>query len=793
MVNNKIVGIVIPVYNCEKYLEKCLESVIHQTYKNIKIILINDGSTDCSLKILKQYVAKDNRIIIVDQANSGQGIARNVGIDLFSNRIKLKFKHCENNLSVFETSFTNNYHIKSVYIKKNQFTEYFNLNIDYIIFLDSDDFWELNCIEECVKHMNKADIVWFNYNFYKEIDLQQCFTLFDFYKFQEDMLLTPEKWLELSIKKKISEFWFTWQGMINFKKLTKLNIKFKKGLINEDQLFGFSLFGQINSIYVLNKSLLWYRIRSNSSMNYGQEKKYSSYLNGLSEGEINHIKKTFQYNIDIVNSYLDVVRKCNLYLSLFHIFKDTDIFSLLKEAFLNNYLEKSVEIFNFKNDPLKIKKEMSQQIDKIINNFYVEPIFSDNYISIVFSCDENYLIYLPVVLHSIKTQSQSNHQYDICILHDQLDLDKIDTILNFFKNDRFSLRFISIHENLKLLKKQICFYTTSFFTEAMYYRFFIPKIFCKYTKVIYLDIDIIVMKDLQYLNSITFEKPLAAVQCMIFSQDFIEQNDHRISVLKMKQPKNYFNSGILIYNIEECQKISFTEQCIQTLNVLKQLSLPDQDVLNCVADSNVFLLPLAWNFLWNVNYRKPNYKVLYSNNFLQEYKEAEKNPYIIHYCDFFKPWNSPHLPKADIWWHYARQTPFYEEILFKNITQNISHFNHNHANYTPQGAVEKVKTHLSYKLGKEILSIKENKLKVFVLPFILIFIYIKHKISNLMFKLILNSNPNLKSLPLNHYSDYQEALKIQNYLSYKLGNLLIKHPFTFVFRVASVYREWKEG
>ncbi|MCW1562488.1 hypothetical protein OLS58_00140, partial [Campylobacter jejuni] len=79
----------------------------------------------------------------------------------------------------------------------------------------------------------------------------------------------------------------------------------------------------------------------------------------------------------------------------------------------------------------------------------------------------------------------------------------------------------------------------------------------------------------------------------------------------------------------------------------------------------------------------------------------------IHYCDYFKPWNSPHLPKADIWWHYARQTPFYEEILFKNITQNSLNIIQN----SIQGAVERVKAHLSYKLGKEILSVKENKLK----------------------------------------------------------------------------------
>ncbi|OOX97866.1 hypothetical protein BOP98_05915 [Campylobacter coli] len=149
-----------------------------------------------------------------------------------------------------------------------------------------------------------------------------------------------------------------------------------------------------------------------------------------------------------------------------------------------------------------------------------------------------------------------------------------------------------------------------------------------------------------------------------------------------------------------------------------------------------------------------------------------------------------------MWWYYARQTPFYEEILFKNIKDSIfKSLPSNHANSIqakPYGAAEKIKTHLSYQLGNEILSVKENKLKVLVLPFTLIFISLKHKISNSIYKLMLNSNPNLKSLPLSHYSDYHEALKIQNYLSYKLGNLLIKYPFTFVFRVGKVYKEWKK-
>ncbi|KAB0573849.1 hypothetical protein F7P74_09115, partial [Helicobacter pullorum NCTC 12824] len=54
-----------------------------------------------------------------------------------------------------------------------------------------------------------------------------------------------------------------------------------------------------------------------------------------------------------------------------------------------------------------------------------------------------------------------------------------------------------------------------------------------------------------------------------------------------------------------------------------------------------------------------------------------------------------------------------------------------------------------------------------------------------------NPNPTLKSLPLSCYSDYREAIKIKNYLSYRLGNLLIKHPLTFVFRVNKIYKEWR--
>lgn len=74
------ISIIIPCYNVEKYLPKCLDSIVNQTYKNLEIICINDGSTDNSLKILDGYKEKDDRIIVINQKNRGLSETRNAGI-----------------------------------------------------------------------------------------------------------------------------------------------------------------------------------------------------------------------------------------------------------------------------------------------------------------------------------------------------------------------------------------------------------------------------------------------------------------------------------------------------------------------------------------------------------------------------------------------------------------------------------------------------------------------------------------------------------------------------------------
>ena len=74
------VSIIIPVYNAEKYLNQCLESLCNQTLTDFEVVCINDGSTDSSLEILQDFASKDSRFIIIDKKNEGQGVARNIAI-----------------------------------------------------------------------------------------------------------------------------------------------------------------------------------------------------------------------------------------------------------------------------------------------------------------------------------------------------------------------------------------------------------------------------------------------------------------------------------------------------------------------------------------------------------------------------------------------------------------------------------------------------------------------------------------------------------------------------------------
>ena len=104
---NAKVTIIVPFYNVEKYLRKCLDSLINQTYKNLEIIVVDDGSTDNSVKICDEFANRDNRITVIRQKNGGISIARNAGLDKMTG--------------------------------------------SFVTFVDSDDYLEINAVEKFLK------------------------------------------------------------------------------------------------------------------------------------------------------------------------------------------------------------------------------------------------------------------------------------------------------------------------------------------------------------------------------------------------------------------------------------------------------------------------------------------------------------------------------------------------------------------------------------------------------------------------------------------------------------------
>ena len=119
------VSIVVPVYNVEKYLNQCVDSVLAQTYKNIEVILVDDGATDASPAICDEYAEKDNRVKVVHKKNGGLSSARNSGIKVATG--------------------------------------------DYLMFIDSDDYWNADFVlRELIDKTlaSDADITCFGYREY---------------------------------------------------------------------------------------------------------------------------------------------------------------------------------------------------------------------------------------------------------------------------------------------------------------------------------------------------------------------------------------------------------------------------------------------------------------------------------------------------------------------------------------------------------------------------------------------------------------------------------------------------
>lgn len=214
------ISVIIPTYNVEKFIGETLESVINQTFEDMEIICVNDGSSDGTLDILKEYSNNDGRIKIIDKENGGVGSARNRGLDAAKGK--------------------------------------------YIIFLDSDDMLDLNALSELYDIANEknTDLIMFrSVNFNDE-------SAKDFIEEYNSMEQIPDSFNNsLFSFKDLLEYFSNMDVTVStkfFKHELIEDVRFDEDVIFEDNLFTLDYFFNADKIYLYDKVLHHRRIRAGS-------------------------------------------------------------------------------------------------------------------------------------------------------------------------------------------------------------------------------------------------------------------------------------------------------------------------------------------------------------------------------------------------------------------------------------------------------------------------------------------------------------------------------------------------
>lgn len=339
------VGIIIPIYNVQNYLKECIDSVLNQTYKNLEIVLVNDGSTDSSFEIALDYVKKNKNIILIDKENGGLSSARNAGILYFKQSI-------DSNLNPLKIKKLYK-HDKEAPIQNLDSSFYDEKEINYLMFLDSDDFLDLNCLEESIQAVqtSNAQILWFDMNiFFDGMQPYDFKTEIELANYTKQQIISKQDWLDDF--KKIGSFWWSWQGLIDFKFLKQINLEFINGIIHEDHHFGKLLFIQSEKIHILPKKFYHYRIRANSITTGSQ----TALKEIDKDSYVYPIYKEFK-NLADAKAYF---KAASFVITLNEIVKfgkthKTEL-EQLKEAFLKHSAEIAFGVLEYENDPLLVKE-----------------------------------------------------------------------------------------------------------------------------------------------------------------------------------------------------------------------------------------------------------------------------------------------------------------------------------------------------------------------------------------------------------------------------------------------------
>ena len=296
------VSIVVPIYNVSEYLRECLDSIVNQTLKDIEIICVNDGSTDNSLEIIKEYSKKDSRIIIIDKPNSGYGHSMNVGIDRATGK--------------------------------------------YIGIVEPDDYVKLDMYETLYNEAEKNDVNIVKSDFYvfdtindtKNMTYRKLTNKKEYY----NKIIIPSNNIEI-----FNFIMMNWTGIYKTEFIKSNNIRHNEtpGASFQDNGFWFQNFTLTDTIYFIDKAFYYNRRDNPNSSVHNKEKVFCI------KHEFDFIRNFLENNIELKNKYIYIYqyRKFHSYLFSYrriaNEYKKTFLKTFskeFKEALHNNELDKNL-------------------------------------------------------------------------------------------------------------------------------------------------------------------------------------------------------------------------------------------------------------------------------------------------------------------------------------------------------------------------------------------------------------------------------------------------------------------
>lgn len=296
-----------------------------------------------------------------------------------------------------------------------------------------------------------------------------------------------------------------------------------------------------------------------------------------------------------------------------------------------------------------------------------------NVVPVVFASDDAYVPMLTTTILSMLTNADERRYYDIVVLERNIQASKrvqLERVVSAFGNA--SVRF---HNVARMVHGFDLGTNNEHISMETYYRFLVQDILSEYDKVLYLDSDLIVRGNIAELFDTELGDNLLAAARDVDYLGNLNMNDgvrmtYSVETLGLNEPYDYFQAGVLVLNTRAMRELHSVREWMQIVSEANYI-YDDQDILNAECQGRVTFLPFRWNVMHDCGGRVDAVFKYAPSDVFDAYMMSRKDPAIVHYAGWEKPWVNPDCDFSAEYWCYARKMPFYE-MLIERLASNAA-------------------------------------------------------------------------------------------------------------------------